>query len=81
MLTNTISLTMSMQNLINLMYWLVAAGLISSVVCFIASYGLFRMKKWGYYLPLILGILSLPSAIGLIIVIYMLVSDIKYEFE
>ncbi|MEM2145094.1 MAG: hypothetical protein QW279_07020 [Candidatus Jordarchaeaceae archaeon] len=80
-LTNAISFATSMQSLTNIMYFAIALGLVSSVLCFTASYGLFSMKKWGYYLALVIGILSLPSIIGIILVIYLLVSDIKYEFE
>nr|MDO8080501.1 hypothetical protein [Candidatus Freyarchaeota archaeon] len=81
MFTSMISLMTTMLPLINILHWAVVAALISSVAYFIASFGLLSMKKWGYYLALILGILSLPSVIGIVIVVYLLVSDIKYEFE
>lgn len=81
MLASTISFATNMQTLSIVMYLVIAFGITISVLCFIASCGLFFMKKWGYYLALIIGILSLPSVIGILLVIYLLVSDVKYEFE
>lgn len=78
---NLIISMMNAQSLANMVYWVVAAVVISSAACEITAFGLLSMKKWGYYLAIILGILSIPSIIGLVIVIYLLVSDVKDDFE
>lgn len=63
------------------MIWLLPVALIVAAVWLIAAFGLFFMKKWGYYLAIILGILSFFTLISLVIVIYLVASDVKYEFE
>ncbi|MFB0563536.1 MAG: hypothetical protein ACETWM_20235 [Candidatus Lokiarchaeia archaeon] len=60
--------------------------LIVSGLHLFASVGLLRMKKWGYYLALIIGILYIFSLgiigiiMGILILVYLL-RDVKYEFE
>jgi hypothetical protein len=67
---------------------------ILSIVFAITGIGLFRMKRWGRYLALALGIIMIiggiisllgivgiiPLVIGIVIVVY-LTRDVKYEFE
>jgi len=68
--------------------------LIAVVLYVIAAVGLLKMKNWGRYLALIIGIFDIivgvigliaivgliPLIFGIIIVVY-LAGDVKYEFE
>lgn len=79
------------QSNINGLWFRFSAVLIYSGIYLISSVGLLYMKKWGYYLTLIIGILNItgglftlllgiiPLIFGIAIVLYLL-SDIKYEF-
>ncbi|MEM2959757.1 MAG: hypothetical protein QXS27_05005 [Candidatus Jordarchaeaceae archaeon] len=77
--------TLSIMNLAHLAAIIL---FISSVPQFVASMGLLLMKRWGYYLALIIGILNIVVGvvtlinlvIGIILVCY-LMGDVKYEFE
>lgn len=81
-------------SLINILHIVVAIILIFSVLLFVSGIGLLYMKKWGYNIALIIGILSIiggifgllvligiiPLIFGIIVVVY-LMGDVKYEFE
>ncbi|MGQ9722332.1 MAG: hypothetical protein ACUVXA_13530 [Candidatus Jordarchaeum sp.] len=64
----------------------VVAVLVGAFVHLIASSGLLYMKKWGYYLTIIIRILNIIAlgivgiVLGIIILVYLL-GDVKYEFE
>jgi uncharacterized membrane protein (DUF2068 family) len=77
------------------LYHIAAAILIiGSVIYLLSAVGLLMMKKWGYYLALIIGIFTIiggiigllaiigiiPLIFGIIVVVY-LAGDVKHEFE
>lgn len=79
---------------ISLLYGALAFVLIFSLLCLPASYGLFYMRKWGRYLAIIVGGLSIIAGlitlyyiVGLITLILGIVllaylsGDVKYEFQ
>lgn len=79
---------------ISLLYGALAFVLIFSLLCLAASYGLFYMRKWGRYLAIIVGGLSIIAGlitlyyiVGLITLILGIVllaylsGDVKYEFQ
>jgi hypothetical protein len=80
----------AMSSLSFLVYFHVGVLVIltASVLYFISSVGLLIMKKWGYYLALILAILNIVCGIftlvnliiGIVLTVY-LAGDVKYEFE
>jgi hypothetical protein len=69
-------------------------ALIFAGIYLVTGAGLLTMKKWGYYLGLIMGILSIiggvigllfiigiiPLIFGIVVVVY-LAGDVKHEFE
>ncbi len=66
--------------------WLVVSLLLFFGIFIIDGIGLLKMKKWGYYLALVLGILFIITftiliILGIAILVYLLVSDVKYEFK
>ena len=85
---------MSDLSYVNMLHVGTIAILASSVLYIAAGFGLLYMKKWGYYLALIIGILNIVGGVvsllslvgiinlvfGIIIVVYLL-GDVKYEFE
>ncbi len=68
------------------LHLVVVVILFGSGLHLIGSAGLLRMKKWGYYLAIIIGILNIFTLfiigiiIGILILVYLL-RDVKYEFE
>jgi hypothetical protein len=82
------------KDVISLLYGALAFVLIFSLLCLPASYGLFYMRKWGRYLAIIVGGLSIIAGIitlyyivglitlilGIVLLAY-LSGDVKYEFQ
>jgi len=92
----TIATIISQQSM-GIYHILTVGVIVIAALWFLAAFGLFKMKKWGYYLTLILGILEIVGGtidlllleiaglaaviFGIIIVVYLLRGNVKYEFE